>query len=116
MIVCADHAGALFQAMFLDSKIASIYTCAQTKTSAIINVMAKTSSEKIAKFLCNDVPYALATDGSNDKGATASCLYPIIIYCLDEHGKILMHLLSLPSSHNSSCKSVFPLASNLFSN
>ena len=111
-IACADHAGALFKAMFPDSKIASKYACARTKTSAIINVMAKTTSEKIAECLRNGVSYALATDGSNDEGATASHLYPIIIRCLDKHGKIVTHLLSLPSSHDSTGNGIFQTINN----
>ena len=69
--------------------------------------MAKTTSEKIAECLRNGAPYALTTDGSNDEGAMASHLYPIIILCLDDHGKIEMHLLSLPSSHESIGNGIF---------
>ena len=35
-IAVADHAGPLFRKMFPDSKVASKYGCARTKTSAII--------------------------------------------------------------------------------
>ena len=105
----ADHTGALFKAMFLDSKIASKFACARTKTSAIINVMAKTTSEKIVKCLRNGAPYALAT---NDEGAVVSHLYPIIIRCFDYYGKIVMHLLLLPSSHDSTGDGIFQIINN----
>ena len=60
--------------------------------------MAMITSEKIAECVRNGLPYALATDGSNDEGAEASHLYLIIIHCIDKHGKIVTHILSLPPS------------------
>ena len=35
-IASADHAGALFQSMFLDSKVAQYYISAQTKITCVM--------------------------------------------------------------------------------
>ena len=52
-IASSDHAGPLFKRMFPDSKIASKYGCARTKTTAIIDdVMSKNTAADIATAVC----------------------------------------------------------------
>ncbi|KAJ8893339.1 hypothetical protein PR048_005930 [Dryococelus australis] len=56
--------------MFPDSKIASKYGCARTKTGALIR---NENSTETMKFQ----PFSLATDGSNNINDTK--LYPIVV-------------------------------------
>lgn len=43
----ADHAGALFKKMFPTSEVAKKYRCSRTKTTCIVNRMAKNASAEI---------------------------------------------------------------------
>ena len=61
----SDHAGACFRKMFPDSKIASQYACARTKTSHIVGTLAESDASSLASRMKNG-PYSLATDGSTD--------------------------------------------------
>ena len=66
-IATADHAGPLFRSMFPDSKIASYYGSARTKTTSIIN---RALAPEFAGSVINMVrkqPFTLSLDGSNDQ-------------------------------------------------
>ena len=78
---CADHVGDLFRAMFPDSEIAKKFKCARTKTKALIKHSAKTEQQELVQTL-KDVPFSLATDGSNDRGCDT--LYPFVVRYFDE--------------------------------
>eukprot|EP00057_Strongylocentrotus_purpuratus_P026387 XP_011680861.1 PREDICTED: uncharacterized protein LOC105446133 [Strongylocentrotus purpuratus] len=94
-IAVADHAGPLFRKMFPDSKVASTYGCARTKTSAIIGELSNVTASAIAD-IARSFPFSLATDGSNDGGD--SQLYPVLImYYDDSAGVVKQGLLSLPA-------------------
>ncbi|KAJ8025846.1 hypothetical protein HOLleu_33517 [Holothuria leucospilota] len=108
-VASADHDGPLFRKMFPDSKIAAKYSCARTKTSAIIDVMSKITASTVAEKarMC---PFSLATDGSNDGGAEQ--LYPVLLnYYDDGKGKVVQSLLSLPAltDGNSTGENIFKL-------
>ncbi|XP_068723559.1 neurofilament heavy polypeptide-like [Montipora capricornis] len=63
----ADHAGALFKQMFPVSDIASKFSCARTKTTAIMKeALAPLSKEHVIASSRNS-PYCFATDGSSDE-------------------------------------------------
>lgn len=49
----ADHAGALFKKMFPTSEVAKKYSCGRTKTTCIVNKMAKNASSEVVKCLQN---------------------------------------------------------------
>ena len=80
-IAATDHAGPLFKKMFPDSKIASKYSCARTKTTAVLGELSKQTSASIAEK-ARSCPFSLATDGSND-GEDAQ-LYPASISVFNE--------------------------------
>ena len=80
--------------MFSDSKIASKYACARTKTSAVIDELAKNTTASTAEKL-HLQPFSLATDGSNDGGLAQ--LYPVLVtYFDDAKGQVIQELPSLP--------------------
>ena len=66
-IAAADHAGPLFRSMFPDSRIASYYGSARTKTTSIIN---KALAPEFASSVIDMVqkqPFTLSLDGSNEQ-------------------------------------------------
>ena len=99
-IAAADHAGPLFKKMFPDSKIASKYSCARTKTTAILGELSEQTSNSIAEK-ARSGPFSLATDGSNDGGSAQ--LYPVLISVFNETtGQVEEGLLSLAACENDS--------------
>lgn len=106
-IASTDHAGGLFRAMFPDYKIAKKYDCAWTKTSAIIQDMAKSTQSEIVNDLKNQ-PFSTAIDGSNDNDDNK--LYPIVVtYFYELAGKINTVLLSLCHTSNNTGEGIFDI-------
>ena len=67
-LATADHLGLLFKIIFPDSKIASSYSSARTKTTAIINEAFGTHCHDFIVQHCQNYTYSCGTDGSNDTG------------------------------------------------
>ncbi|XP_071507007.1 uncharacterized protein [Diadema antillarum] len=113
-ISVSDHAGPLFQKMFPDSKVASKYGCARTKTSAIIGELSNVTASSIAD-IARLAPFSLATDGSNDSGEAQ--LYPVLISYYDNSAGIVKQgLLSLPAcKQDSTGENIFKLLDHEFS-
>ena len=64
-IATVDHAGPLFRSMLPDSKVASYYRSARTKTSIINGALAPAFLSSIVTMVQNQ-PFILSVDGSND--------------------------------------------------
>lgn len=97
-LTAADHAGPLFKRMFPDSKIASKYRCARTKTTEIIKSFARTTQDDLCKIL-KSKKFCIATDGSN--AISNEKLFSVVITYFDETiGKVTTTLLSLPKLDN----------------
>ena len=63
----ADHFSRLTKVMFPDSKIAEAYSCARTKTAAIVtHALAPTLREEVVR-VCRSSPFTILCDGGNDK-------------------------------------------------
>lgn len=86
---CSEHAGQLFRKMFPDSDIAKKYACARTKTSAIINEMARDADSQMIQILRKE-PFAISTDGSNDRD---SKLYPVVVSFFNQESKTIENRL-----------------------
>ena len=67
-IATADHLGQLFKNIFPDSKIASSYDCAKTKTFSILNEAFAPQCHSYVVDHCKTHPYGVGHDGSNDTG------------------------------------------------
>ena len=67
-LATADHLGPLFKIIFPDIKIASPYSSARTKTTAIVNEAFGTHCHDFIVQHCQNYPYGCGTDGSNDTG------------------------------------------------
>ena len=89
----SDHAAKLFKNMFPDSKIANSYSCARTKTTALVQHMAANISSSVANSA--QTVFSLSTDGSNDN---SDKFYPIVLRHIEaETGTIKVSLLSVPT-------------------
>ena len=63
-----DHFGLLIKIIFPDSKIASSYSSAKTKTTAIVNEAFGTHCHDFIVQHCQNYPYSCGAGGSNDTG------------------------------------------------
>lgn len=106
-LACSDHSGELFRKMFPDSKIATKYGCARTKTGAVVRSLAKSTDETLTEILKSQ-PFSLATDGSNDVGDTK--LYPLVVSYFDVGiGHITTVILTIQESHDNTGEGIFKL-------
>ncbi|KAJ8873574.1 hypothetical protein PR048_024392 [Dryococelus australis] len=80
--------------MFSDSEIAEKYSCARTKTCAIVTEIAKSEEQKFVWTLQQCAVFSLSTDGSND---SYTKLYPVVAtYYNDETLMIESSVLCIP--------------------
>ena len=79
-INASDHASAVFKKMFPNSKIEQKYECGQTKTLAIINIMAETSQQHI----CSRVEKVAIHSSIWWNNVSASQLYPKLLTYYDD--------------------------------
>lgn len=111
-ISCTDHAGPLFRKMFPDSKIAAKYSCGRTKTTSLLKCLSSSTQNDITGIL-KTKPFALATDGSNDKSNVK--LYPIVVtYFCEKQGKIVNMLLSILECNDNTGKGIFDIINEEF--
>ena len=91
--LASDHANKLFRTMFPDSEVAKKFSCARTKTTAIVKqALAPYYTEKVVSNMSN--PFSLLMDESNDK-ANKSCI--ILVRVLDsEIGDVCTRFLDMP--------------------
>jgi len=66
-IASADHAGPLFRSMFPDSKIASYYGSARTKTTSIINKALAPEFASSVTEMVQKQPFTLSLDAAMTK-------------------------------------------------
>ena len=103
----ADHAGPLFRKMFHDSQIAKQYSCARTKTAAIVNTLLVNDEQTITNLMTQS-PYSIATDGSTDMDDAK--LYPLVVRVFDPSvGKIIVVLLKLVECRSSTGEGIYDL-------
>ena len=62
----ADHFTKLCKVMFPDSKIAESFSCARTKTKALITHALAPSAEEAVVSACQRQPFSILCDGGND--------------------------------------------------
>lgn len=103
----ADHAGPLFKKMFPDSQIAQQYSCARTKTAAILNTLSSNDEQVISDLMCHS-PFSIATDGSTDMDDVK--LYPLVVRVYDPSvGKIVVVLLKIVECRESTGEGIYNL-------
>ena len=103
----ADAFTEAFKTMFPDSKIAQAFSCARTKTTAIIKDIAKVHKDSLLERMKTS-PFSLSTDGSNDSN---SKLYPIVVRTVNPQTlSVEAEVVSLPVLDESATgKNIFGL-------
>ena len=91
----SDHAGPLFRKMFPDSAIAKKYSCARTKTTAVLNgAMAPEMILSLVEMMKVE-PFSLNVDGSNDNDLFK--MYPLCVRVFDvNRGHVCLRSCVLP--------------------
>ena len=102
-----DCTSSLLKKTFPDSDLAKKFSCARTKTEAIVtSVLAPYSIDSALKsFEENDIAYcAVATDGSNHDG---SKLFPVLVQYFDwKNGGIQSKLIEFKNRHNETADTI----------
>ena len=93
-LAVADRAGPLFRSMFPDSKIASYYGCARTKTTSIVNRALATEFSGQITEMVQTQPFTLSLDGSNDEEEKK--LVRLTVRVFDQHkGRVVSRFLDM---------------------
>ena len=67
LFLVADHFSCLAKVMFPDSKIAEVYSCARTKTTAIITHALAPAMRAAIVQVCRSSPFTILCDRGNDQ-------------------------------------------------
>ena len=94
-LATADHMGPLFKAIFLDSKIASLYASGRTKTSAMINVAMGPHCHTHLVDHCKSHPFSLGINGSNDTGVNKMNPVTIRIFDISRSKTVTSHFYDM---------------------
>ena len=92
----SDHATKLFRKMFPDSELAKKFSCARTKTTAIVKkALAPHFTQRVIESITmSSAPFSLMMDESNDK-TDKSCI--ILLRLLDPQlGEVRTRFLDMP--------------------
>lgn len=100
----SDHATKLFKVMFPDSEIAKKFSCARTKTTAIVKVgLAPHFTKRVIDSM--STPFSLLMDESNDK-TDKSCI--ILVRVLDPIvGEVRTRFLDMPVVNIGTAQNLF---------
>ena len=110
-IAVADHAGPLFHSMLPDSKIASHYECAQTKTT-INRVLAPEFASSVIDKVQKQM-FTLSLDGSNDQEEQK--LVPLTVRVFDTNlGMVASRFLDMCLCSSSTAAAYFDKVERVF--
>lgn len=100
----SDCASSLFTSLFMDSKIASIYSCGRTKATKIVsNVLGPASKHIILKDLEVNYSFSISTDASN-KGNINT--FPLILRYFNKERGVQTKLLAFYSLESECSKDI----------
>ena len=105
-LAVSDHAGPLFRKMFPDSTIAKKYSCARTKTTAVLNgAMAPEMTLSLVNMMKVE-PFSLNVDGSNDNDLLK--MYPLCVRIFDvNRGHVCLRFLDICASSLATADGIF---------
>ena len=113
-IASADHAGPLFRSMFPDSKIASYYGSARTKTTSIINKALAPEFASSVTEMVQKQPFTLSLDGSNDQEEQK--LVPLTVRVFDSDlGEVVSRFLDMCLCSSGTAATYFEKIEEVFS-
>ena len=102
-IATADHLGHLFKKIFPDSKIASSYACAKTKTFAILNEAFAPDCHNYVVEHCKTHAYSVGHDGSNDSGVKKMNPVSIRIFDINRSKVVTDHFFDMCITEGEDC-------------
>ena len=116
-LVTADQLQPLFKIIFPDGKIASSYSSARPKTTAIVNEAFGTLCHDLIVQHCQNYPYSCDTDGSNDTGIQK--MNPVSIHINDANtSKVaanhFYNMCLTEGEHGATAESIFVAIENNF--
>ena len=91
----ADHFSCLAKVMFPDSKIAEAYSCARTKTTAIITHALAPAMREGVVGVCRSSPFTILCDGGNDQ-VDKKYFAVLVRYWDDQVNHIATRFLAMP--------------------
>ena len=108
-IATADHLGHLFKNIFPDSKIASSYSCAKTKTFAILNEALAPDCHNYIVEHCKTHAYSVGHDGSNDTGVAKMNPVSIRIFYINRSKVVTDHFFNMCITEGEDCCKAFKI-------
>jgi hypothetical protein len=108
-IATADHLGHLFKNIFPDSKIASSYSCAKTKTFAILNEALAPDCHNYIVEHCKTHAYSVGHDGSNDTGVAKMNPVSIRIFDINRSKVVTDHFFNMCITEGEDCCKAFKI-------
>ena len=108
-IATADHLGHLFKNIFPDSKIASSYSCAKTKTFAILNEALAPDCHNYIVEHCKTHAYSVGHDGSNDTGVAKMNPVSIRIFDINRSKVVTDHFCNMYITEGEDCCKAFKI-------
>ena len=105
-LAVSDHAGPLFRKMFPDSTIAKKYSCARTKTTAVLNGAMAPDMILSLVDLMKAEPFSVNVDGSNDNDLLK--MYPLCVRIFDiNRGRVCLRFLDMCATSVSTADGIF---------
>ena len=90
----ADHFTGLCKCMFPDSKIAEAFSCARTKTAALVTHALGPAAESVVTRMCHNQPFTILCDGGNDN---FDKYFGVLVRLWDENSrKVVVRFLDCP--------------------
>lgn len=108
-IATADHLGHLFKKIFPDSKIASSYSCAKTKTFAILNEAFAPDCHNYVVEHCKTHAYSVGHDGSNDTGVQKMNPVSIRLFDINRSKVVTDHFFNMCVTEGEDCCKAFKI-------
>ena len=102
----ADYFSRLTKVMFPDSKIAEAYSCARTKTTAIIMHALAPAMREVVDNECSSAPFTILCDGGNDR-MDRKYFAILVQYWDDVVGQAVTRFLGMPMCNTATAEKLF---------
>ncbi|KAI6648087.1 hypothetical protein LOD99_11896 [Oopsacas minuta] len=109
----ADHFTHLTKVMFPDSHNAQSYSCARTKTTAIITHALAPSLRNMVSDKCRSEPFSILCDGGNDM--TDHKYFTVLVrYWCNRNNQAMTRFLAMPICNIATAQNLFDALSTVF--
>ena len=111
----ADHFSRLIKVMFPDSQIAEAYSCARTKTTAIITHALAPAMREVVDRACSSAAFTILCDGGNDR-IDRKYFAILIRYWDDVIGQAVTRFLGMPTCNIATAEKLFEALDTMMEN